>query len=319
MPDRCLQPGPLVRAIERERITYSVGVPSVWNAILRHTEAHPADLSTLRRVVVGGAAVPRALMEAFRERHGLELVQAWGMTETSPLGAVALPPKDVTREDEWEYRSMTGRVVPGIELRTVNRQGAILPRDGESPGEIEVRGPWVTAAYHRDPAPDSFHDGWLRTGDAGTIDRRGFVRITDRVKDVIKSGGEWISSVDLENALMGHPAVAEAAVIGVPDQRWDERPLACVVLKEGASATVEELSEFLSERVARMWLPERWSFIDEVPKTSVAKFDKKALRARYAAGSLAVVEVSALSPLRQRKIAAPVGRVVTRRDPGRIR
>jgi fatty-acyl-CoA synthase len=292
MPDRFLQPAPLVRAIEQEGVTYSVGVPTIWNAILRHTDAHPADLSSLRRVVVGGAAVPRMLMEAFRERHGLEIVQAWGMTETSPLGAVALPPKGVGSEEEWEYRSMTGRVVPGVELRIADDTGEVLPWDGESAGEIEVRGPWVTAAYHRDPAPDRFHEGWLRTGDAGTVDRRGFVRITDRVKDVIKSGGEWISSVDLENQLMAHPDVAEAAVIGVPDQRWDERPLACVVLKEAASTTPVELSAFLASRVPRLWLPERWSLIDKIPKTSVDKFDKKALRAGYADGSLVVEEVA---------------------------
>ena len=292
MPDRFLQPAPLVRAIEQEGVTYSVGVPTIWNAILRHTDAHPVDLSSLRRVVVGGAAVPRTLMEAFRERHGLEIVQAWGMTETSPLGAVALPPKDVGSEEEWEYRSMTGRVVPGVELRIADDKGEVLPWDGESAGEIEVRGLWVTAAYHRDPAPDRFHDGWLRTGDAGTVDRLGFVRITDRVKDVIKSGGEWISSVELENQLMAHPGVAEAAVIGVRDQRWDERPLACVVLAEAASVTPEELSAFLAERVPRLWLPERWSLIDKIPKTSVDKFDKKALRARYAEGSLIVEELA---------------------------
>jgi fatty-acyl-CoA synthase len=292
MPDRFLQPEPLVRAIEQEGVTYSVGVPTIWNAILRHADAHPADLSSLRRVVVGGAAVPRTLMEAFRERHGLEIVQAWGMTETSPLGAVALPPKGVGSEEEWCYRSMTGRVVPGVELRIVDDEGEVLPWDGESAGEIEVRGPWVTAAYHRDPAPDRFHDGWLRTGDAGTVDRRGFVRITDRMKDVIKSGGEWISSVELENQLMAHPAVAEAAVIGVPDPRWDERPLACIVLKDAASATPDELSAFLAERVPRLWLPERWSLIDKIPKTSVDKFDKEALRDRYAGGSLVVDELA---------------------------
>jgi fatty-acyl-CoA synthase len=296
MPDRFLQPGPLVEAIERERVTYSVGAPSVWNAILRHTEAHPGDLSTLRRVIVGGAAVPRALMEAFRDRHGLEIVQAWGMTETGPLGAVARPPKGVSPDEEWDYRSMTGRVVPGVELRIADDKGDILPWDGESAGEIEVRGPWVTASYHRDPAPDRFHDGWLRTGDAGTVDHRGYVRITDRVKDVIKSGGEWISSVELENQLMAHPEVVEAAVIGVPDPRWDERPLACVVRTEGSSVTPEQLSEFLSERVARLWLPERWTFIDKIPKTSVDKFDKRALRARYADGGLVVQEVTRVKP-----------------------
>jgi fatty-acyl-CoA synthase len=235
-------------------------------------------------------------MEAFRERHGLEIVQAWGMTETSPLGAVALPPKGVGPDEEWDYRSMTGRVVPGVELRIADDRGEILPWDGETAGEIEVRGPWVTASYHRDPAPDRFHDGWLRTGDAGTVDHRGYLRITDRVKDVIKSGGEWISSVELENQLMAHPDVAEAAVIGVHDPRWDERPLACVVLKDAATVTPEELSAFLAERVPRLWLPERWSLIDKIPKTSVDKFDKKALRDRYAEGSLVVEEVVGRRP-----------------------
>jgi fatty-acyl-CoA synthase len=187
-----------------------------------------------------------------------------------------------------QWRAKTGRVVPGVELRIVDDAGNELPRDGKTAGEIEVRGPWVTGAYYGDPAPEKFHDGWLRTGDVGTLDAHGFVQITDRAKDVIKSGGEWISSVELENAIMAHPDVVEAAVIGVADPRWDERPLACVVLKPGARATADDLRAFLAERVARWWVPERWSFIAEVPKTSVGKFDKKVLRARYVEGALAV-------------------------------
>src|SRR5205085_8858470 len=165
--------------------------------------------------------------------------------------------------DEMTWRAKTGRIVPGVELRIVDDAGSALPWDGKTAGEIEVRGPWITGSYYRDDAPEKFHDGWLRTGDVGTVDPRGFVQITDRAKDVIKSGGEWISSVELENALMAHPDVLEAAVISVPDEKWDERPLACVVLKEGSTATPDHLRAFLAERVARWWVPERWEFVDE--------------------------------------------------------
>ena len=214
------------------------------------------------------------------------------MTETSPLAAIAVRPKGRPPEEEMEWRAKTGRVVPGVELRLVDEAGRVLPWDGETAGEIEVRGPWVTAAYYRDDAPEKFDQGWLRTGDVGTVDARGFIQITDRAKDVIKSGGEWISSVELENQLMAHPDVLEAAVVGVPDPRWGERPLACVVLRPGVHATDEtipNLQAFLAARVARWWVPERWSVIDEVPKTSVGKFDKKLLRARYAEGALRVI------------------------------
>jgi fatty-acyl-CoA synthase len=224
--------------------------------------------------------------------HRVRIVQAWGMTETSPLAAVAHPPKGAPPDEDAAWRAKTGRVVAGVELRIVGDDGTALAWDGTAAGEIEVRGPWITGSYHGDPSPEKFHDGWLRTGDVGTVDRHGFVQITDRAKDVIKSGGEWISSVELENALMAHPDVVEAAVIGVPDDKWQERPLACVVVRPGHAPTVAELEEFLAARVARWWLPERWSFIVEVPKTSVGKFDKKVLRARYAAGGLPVAEAS---------------------------
>jgi fatty-acyl-CoA synthase len=233
-------------------------------------------------------------MEAFEEQHGVRIVQAWGMTETSPLAAVAHPPREVElgHPDEMDWREKTGRVVPGVELRIVGPSGEPLPWDGESVGEIEVRGPWITGAYYRDPAPEKFDDGWLRTGDVGSVTPNGFVQITDRAKDVIKSGGEWISSVELEGLLMAHPDVVEAAVIGVPDPRWDERPLACVVRAADADTDATALRAFLADRVARWQLPERWAFIDEVPKTSVGKFDKKVLRARHAEGDLAVEELS---------------------------
>jgi fatty-acyl-CoA synthase len=211
------------------------------------------------------------------------------MTETSPLAAVAHPPKSVElgTPEELEWRAHTGRIAPGVELRIVADDGTPLANDGNEVGEIEVRGPWITGSYYGDPAPEKFDDGWLRTGDIASVTSNGYIQITDRAKDVIKSGGEWISSVELENHLMAHPRIVEAAVIGVPDPRWDERPLACVVV-EGDEVTIEELRAFLGERVARWQVPERWSFIAEVPKTSVGKFDKKVLRARHEAGELPV-------------------------------
>jgi fatty-acyl-CoA synthase len=288
MPGRFLQGEPLCKLIEAERPTISGAVPTVWADILRYADANEVDFSSIRLVPCGGSAVPRHLMEAFQERHGVRIIQAWGMTETSPLGAVAHPPKGTAPEDEMQWRMKTGRVMAGVELRIVADDGQVLPWDGEAVGEIQVRGPWITASYYKDDDPAKFDDGWLRTGDVGSVDPQGFVQITDRAKDVIKSGGEWISSVELEGELMAHPEVVEAAVVGVPDERWDERPLACVVLKEGADAGIDDLKGFLAERVAKWWLPERWAFIDEVPKTSVGKFDKKVLRARYAEGELDV-------------------------------
>jgi fatty-acyl-CoA synthase len=291
MPGRFLQAGPLSRFIEQERPTVAFGVPTVWNDLLHYVDAHPTDLSSLRLVVCGGSAVPRSLMEQFEERHGVRIIQAWGMTETSPVAAIAFPPKGVPAEDEMNWRARTGRVAAGVELRIVDDLGNVLPTDGESVGEIEVRGPWITGAYYRIEAPDRFEDGWLKTGDVGHLDGRGFVQITDRSKDVIKSGGEWISSVELETALIAHPEVMEATVVGVPDERWQERPLAVVRLKDGAGVVPEDLSSFLATRVARWWVPERWAFVAEVPKTSVGKYDKKVVRAMYAEGSLPVVEL----------------------------
>jgi fatty-acyl-CoA synthase len=293
LPGRFLQAAALARMIGTERPTIAAAVPTIWNDLLRHAEETPVDLSSLRLVVCGGSAVPRTLMENFQERHGVRIIQAWGMTETSPFASIALPPKCCTADDEMTWRAKTGRVCAGVDLRIVDESGNPLPWDGETAGEIEVRGPWITGAYYRDPAPDKFRDGWLRTGDVGTVDALGFIQITDRAKDVIKSGGEWISSVELENALMGHPDVVEAAVIGVPDERWQERPLACVVLRPGRNTTPADLQAYLAARVARWWLPERFAFITEVPKTSVGKFDKKVLRARHAEGGLAVVDAAA--------------------------
>jgi fatty-acyl-CoA synthase len=245
----------------------------------------------------GGAAAPRSLLEAFERRYGLRIIQGWGMTETSPVGGMSHPPAGVGigAPDELDWRLKSGRITAGVEMRIVDDAGAELAWDGESVGEIEVRGPWITGSYHLDDAPAKFDGGWLRTGDIGTIDDRGYFQITDRAKDVIKSGGEWISSVELENLLAGNPDVLEAAVIGIPDERWSERPLACVVLRDTAEPDGDEaaaLAEYLSGRLAHWQVPENWTFITEVPKTTVGKYDKKVLRARFSAGELPVQRVN---------------------------
>ena len=289
MPDRYLQAEYLCPFMQAERPTIVAGVPTVWSAVLRYAVDNKIDISFLKTVICGGSAVPLSMMQGFQEQLGVRVVQAWGMTETSPLAAIAHPPAGVSEEEEWSYRSRTGRVFAGVECRIVTDEGVELPADGEAVGEFEVRGPWVTASYYGGDDPDRFTaDGWLRTGDVGTLDQMGFMQITDRSKDVIKSGGEWISSVDVENTLMGADGVVEAAVVAVPDDRWGERPLAAVVRDPNSSVTAEQLREFLSGSLARWQLPERWTFIDEVPKTSVGKFDKKVLRKRYAEGDLDV-------------------------------
>jgi fatty-acyl-CoA synthase len=298
-PGRYLQAAPLCRLIEEERPTVSAGVPTIWNEVLRYADVHPVDFSSLRLVLSAGSSVPRSLIEGFRERHGVRVVQAWGMTETSPIVTVAHPPKDCPQGAEIDYHAMAGRLLPGCEMRIVS-EGVVMPADGESIGEIEVRGPWIAGAYYREDASEKFHEGWLRTGDVGTLDARGYVQIKDRTKDVIKSGGEWVSSVELENAIMAHPDVVESAVIGVPDARWDERPLACVVLRPGSSATASGLGAFLKDRVAKWWIPERWAFVAEIPKTSVGKFDKKLLRAQQAAGELQIEDAGLNSATEER-------------------
>ncbi len=293
MPGRFLQAEPVTRMVKEERITFAGAVPTIWSDIFRYGEEHEIDLSTIRSVVCGGAAVPRSLMENFEKKYGVRIIQAWGMTETSPLAAVAHPPGTVElgSPDEMDWRARTGRVVCGVELRIVDDVGTPLPWDDEAVGEIEVRGPWITGSYYRDPSPEKFDDGWLRTGDVGRMSPEGYIQITDRAKDVIKSGGEWISSVELENALMGHPDVVEASVIGVTDERWGERPLACVVRRTGSAVDATTLAEYLGGHVAKWQVPERWAFIDEVPKTSVGKFDKKVLRADHEKGELTVEQL----------------------------
>jgi fatty-acyl-CoA synthase len=291
MPDRFMQAEPLVDLIEKHRPTVAAAVPTIWNDVLKFLEAHrERDVSSLRLVASGGSAVPLSMMKAFEENHGVRVLQGWGMTESSPLVALAKPPAGVTGDEYWMLRDTAGRMLPGAEARIVDDDGGVLSNDGKAVGEIELRGPWVTASYYQDADRTKFHDGWLRTGDVGRIDEYGHITLTDRAKDVIKSGGEWISSVELENQLMAHPQVFEAAVVAVPDDRWDERPLAVIVRNEDADVSADDLREFLSDKVVRWWLPERWAFIDEVPKTSVGKFDKKLIRSRYADDAYDVIE-----------------------------
>jgi fatty-acyl-CoA synthase len=286
MPGPNMVPAALAGLIESERVTLAAGVPTIWMGVL--PELAGRDTSALRVIPCGGSAVPKALSEAYRAQVGLPILQAWGMTETSPVASVANVVSwlaDGTDDELADLRATQGRPLVGVQLRIADQEtGAELPWDGTSRGELQAAGPWITASYHDDPrSPESFtDDGWLRTGDVAVITPDGYVRIVDRTKDVVKSGGEWISSVELENEIMAHPAVAEAAVIGVPHPKWSERPLACVVVAPDAELTAEELIEFLDGRVAKWWLPDDVVFIDEVPKTSVGKFSKKDLRDRFA-------------------------------------
>jgi fatty-acyl-CoA synthase len=282
MPQMFLQGEPIVKMIKELRPTISLGVPTIWNDVLRVAEGNTdADFSSLRGILAGGSAVPRVMIEAYRDKYGIEVMQGWGMTETSPLAAVAIPPAGTPKDLEIDYRVKAGRVVGGVQLRLTAEDGTVLPNDGRTVGEFELRGPWITGSYFGVDAPDKFRDGWLRSGDIGTLDGEGFMVISDRSKDVIKSGGEWISSVELENTVMAHPAVFEAAVVAVPDEKWQERPLCCVVLKPDSQVSAAQLCDFLAERIAKWWLPERWTFVEAIPKTSVGKFDKKVLRAQY--------------------------------------
>jgi acyl-CoA synthetase (AMP-forming)/AMP-acid ligase II len=287
LPDRFLTAEPLAKLIAAERPTLMGCVPTIFADLLRYADAHPeVDLSSLSNAACGGSAVPRQLMKDFEERHGVRIFQAWGMTETSPVATYARPLEGEHGDAYWDDRARQGRPLPWVELRLIDDDGREMPWDGRSTGEIQVRGPWVAAGYFREPDDEKFDAGWLRTGDIAAVDEKGFVQITDRAKDVIKSGGEWISSVELENELMSHPDVVEAAVIAKPDERWAERPLCCVVLREDADTTPEQLVEHLRGRVAKWWLPDEFAFVAEIPKTSVGKFDKKVLRGQLTEGTL---------------------------------
>ena len=306
MPGPFLQPEPLCRFIRECRPTVSAAVPTILAGMFQYALAHAVDLSHFRILFSGGAALPRSLAEGFLAHYNVKVIQGWGLTETSPVVASAHPPRQCPADQEINWATKTGRVIPGVELR-ICEGDTVLPWDSESVGEFEVRGPWITASYYGNRAHECFHDGWLRTGDVGVIDERGYLRITDRSKDVIKSGGEWISSVELENAITDHPDVLEAAVIGVHDDRWDERPLACVVPKNGAPIEIAVLREHLASHVAKWWIPERWAFIAEVPKTSVGKYDKKALRAAYACGQIKEIIDAFERAQKEALSAGPVG------------
>ena len=285
-------PGPRLDAenvlelLADEQVTVTAGVPTVWMAILQALDAEPGrwNLEKLRLMIVGGSAVPRSMLEGF-DRHGLTILQAWGMTETAPMGTICrVPPElDGASEDErYGFRARQGIPSPFFEIRARADDGELIPWDDEAMGELEVRGPWVAAAYHRGRGQEKFtDDGWFQTGDIVTINSRGCIRIADRSKDLVKSGGEWISSVDLENHLMAHEGVAEAAVIAMPDEKWGERPLAVVVLRDGAEATPDELREHLANHFAKWQLPDRFEFVQEIPRTATGKFKKTELRERF--------------------------------------
>jgi fatty-acyl-CoA synthase len=286
-PGPHLEPSLLLDLFVRERVTLTAGVPTIWLGILQLLDQEPGrhDLSSLRALLVGGSAAPPAMIRGFQERHGLNVLHAWGMTELCPLGTVAALPsrlRDARDEERYAFRSKQGLPVAFVEIRARNENG-IVPWDGRTVGELEVRGPWVARCYYNCPegATSFTEDGWFRTGDMVAIEPDGCLHLQDRAKDVIKSGGEWISSVALENALMGHPAVAEAAVVPVPHPKWDERPLAVVVLKPGKSAAAEELRAYLQPNFAKWWLPDAFEFIDAIPRTSAGKFLKSALREKY--------------------------------------
>jgi fatty-acyl-CoA synthase len=286
LPGPRLDPVSLLDLLEGERVTFTAGVPTVWMAVLQAVDAEPDrwDLRCLGTVNLGGAAVPASLIAAF-ERHGLTIVQGWGMTETSPLGTLSKLPADLETlapRDQYEYRARQGTPIPLIEIRARGDDGALIPWNDQAMGELEIRGPWVAAAYHGGMGGDKFtDDGWFRTGDVVRINERGCMRICDRAKDLVKSGGEWISSVDLENELMAHSAVAEAAVIAVPDEKWGERPLAAVVLRDGMQASPDELRDHLGTEFAKWQLPDRIEFIETIPRTATGKFKKTALRERF--------------------------------------
>lgn len=292
MPGPHLRPEPLAQLIEQERVTIAAGVPTIWTALYHELRQRPRDISSIRAMIVGGAAMPRSLIEAFEKELHVSVLHAWGMTELSPLGTVSILSSQHTGlsdAEKWDIKAKQGYPICGVEMRIMDANGVELPWDGRQMGELQVRGPWIARQYFkRDVTQDNFtEDGWFRTGDVCTMSPDGYMTITDRTKDLVKSGGEWISSVELENTIMAHPQVLEAAVIAVPDERWSERPLAVVVpTKDGADLTEADIHAYLAERVAKFWIPERVVFIGEIPKTSVGKFSKATLREMYAAGQL---------------------------------
>jgi len=286
LPDRFLSPDRLITVMQEEKVTVSAGVPTIWIGVLNELDKRSIELPHLRMLLCGGSAVPVSLIEGFA-RHGIRIVQGWGMTETSPLAAISVLRtwhEGLTDQEKFQIAAKQGVPPVGVEMRIVDLDtGKELPWDGKSIGEVQVKGPWIIKSYFKGRDPERFQDGWLKTGDVGTIDPDGYLQLVDRTKDLVKSGGEWISSVDLENKIMGHPSVMEAAVIGVRHEKWGERPIAIVVLKEEFKGKVskQEILDFIAPDVAKWWLPDDVIFVDELPKTSVGKFDKKVLRAKY--------------------------------------
>ena len=281
-------PEALLSLIRDEKVTFTAGVPTVWMGVLQRMEREAYDVSSLKAIVCGGSAAPVSLIEKVEKGLGVPFIHAYGMTETYPIVLVSRPKsymKDLPEEERYSYKAKQGTLVPGLEMRVVAEDGSEVPRDGKSMGELRLRGPWIIEEYYHEPerTKETVLDGWLRTGDVVTVDAEGYVQIQDRTRDLIKSGGEWISSIDLENKIMSHPAVAEAAVIGVPSTMWTERPMACVVLKEEFVGKVEgkEILDYLSTRVAKWWIPDEVVFVDAIPKTSVGKFAKRFLRERF--------------------------------------
>jgi fatty-acyl-CoA synthase len=281
-------PNALLSLIRDEKVTMTAGVPTVWMGVLQLMEREKYDVSSLKAIVCGGSAAPKSLIEKVEKGFGVPFIHAYGMTETYPIVLVSRPKsymKDLPEAELYSYKAKQGTLVPGLEMRVVTEDGSEVPRDGKSLGELRLRGPWITEEYYLDPerTKEAVRDGWLCTGDVVTVDAEGYVQIQDRTRDLIKSGGEWISSIDLENTIMSHPAVAEAAVIGVPSEKWTERPMACVVLKPDFAGKVEgkEILDFLATRVAKWWIPDEVAFVDAIPKTSVGKFAKRFLRDRF--------------------------------------
>ncbi len=287
LPSRFMEPARLARLMAQERVTMAAGVPTIWIGMLSIIEKGGLDLSALRAIYCGGAAVPKGLIEALY-RNGINIVQAWGMTETSPLATVSKLrsyQEDLPLEEQFRIKARQGTALPGVDFRVMDMEtGQEVPWDNQTFGELQVRGPWIAKAYYKDNESDAkFADGWLRTGDVAVVDGDGIIQLVDRTKDLVKSGGEWISSVELEGIIMGHPKVLEACVVGIPHPTWSERPLACVVAKPEfvGLITKEEIMDYLRPQVAKWWLPDDVVFIDAVPKTSVGKFDKKVLRSQY--------------------------------------
>jgi fatty-acyl-CoA synthase len=282
-----MQPRDLLELFQQQRITLTAGVPTIWIGIVNLLEKESFDLSSLRSIGIGGSAVPASMIEYFHTKYGIPVLQAWGMTETSPLGSVSRIKsslQSLSPAEKIAISAKQGIPVAGVEVRIVNDVGEVLPWDGKTRGELQVRGPWVASAYYNtDERAEAFRDGWFATGDVVTIDEEGYISIVDRTKDLIKSGGEWISSVDLENALLAHPKVQEAVVIAVAHEKWVERPLACVVPKPDwqDKLTQTEIIDYLRDKFAAWWLPDAVVFVTEIPKTGVGKFDKKRLRSQY--------------------------------------